>query len=333
MNAVLIIPTGIGAEIGGHAGDAGAVARLMGTYCDILITHPNVVNASDINEMTPNTLYVEGSMLDSFLNNKINLLPVKKNKLLVAVNPPLKSDIVNSVNAARVTLGLEAEIVVLKTPLEMIAGKGSSGQATGEIRGALELIEQVKKYDFDALAVASQIIVDKNEAWEYLRGTGGVNLWGGVEAKLSKLLYKALGKPIAHAPIEYGIFQGFDEIVDPRMSAEVVSVSYIHCVLKGLYKAPRPTNKLHGLSVNKIDCLISPYNCYSAPHIACDIFEIPIIAVKENKTVLDNDEIPKTAIIVENYFEAIGVMQAIKEGISFESIRRPILPIKIHMEN
>ena len=44
MNIVLIIPTGLGAEIGGHAGDGNAVAKLMASTCEHLITHPNVVN-------------------------------------------------------------------------------------------------------------------------------------------------------------------------------------------------------------------------------------------------------------------------------------------------
>ena len=29
------------------------------------------------------------------------------------------------------------------------------------------------------------------------------------------------------------------EVVDPRMSAEAVSASFLHCVLKGLGKSPR----------------------------------------------------------------------------------------------
>ncbi len=62
FNAVLLVPTGIGAEIGGHAGDATAVARLMAESCDKLVLHPNVVNASDINELPANALYVEGSI-------------------------------------------------------------------------------------------------------------------------------------------------------------------------------------------------------------------------------------------------------------------------------
>ena len=73
FNAVFIIPTGIGCTIGGHAGDATPAARLIASICDILIIHPNVVNASDINEMTENMWYVEGSILDRFLNNLVFL--------------------------------------------------------------------------------------------------------------------------------------------------------------------------------------------------------------------------------------------------------------------
>ena len=51
FNVVLIVPTGIGAEIGGHSGDATPAAILLSEVADSLITHPNVVNASDINEL------------------------------------------------------------------------------------------------------------------------------------------------------------------------------------------------------------------------------------------------------------------------------------------
>ena len=48
FNVVHLVPTGIGAEIGGHAGDATPTAKLLASVCDTLITHPNVVNASDV---------------------------------------------------------------------------------------------------------------------------------------------------------------------------------------------------------------------------------------------------------------------------------------------
>ena len=63
FSAVMIVPTGVGAELGGHAGDACPAARLLGEACDTLILHPNVVNASDLNELPSNAMYVEGSVL------------------------------------------------------------------------------------------------------------------------------------------------------------------------------------------------------------------------------------------------------------------------------
>ena len=71
FNAVLLIPTGIGAELGGHSGDAGALARFIAASCDKLITHPNVVNASDVNELPENGLYVERQMIRRRLRRHI----------------------------------------------------------------------------------------------------------------------------------------------------------------------------------------------------------------------------------------------------------------------
>lgn len=42
--SVMIVPTGVGAAIGGYAGDALPVARALSTVVDCLITHPNVCN-------------------------------------------------------------------------------------------------------------------------------------------------------------------------------------------------------------------------------------------------------------------------------------------------
>jgi hypothetical protein len=329
MNVVLIIPTGIGAELGGHAGDANPIAKLIGKCCDKLITHPNVVNASDINEMPENTLYVEGSILDRFLNGEIYLQEVFYNKILLVMNKPLINDTINAVNAARTTIGADIEILELNTPLEMV-GYYDIGVASGIVLGYSELIKQVKEYDlnFDALAIQTQIKVDKETKFNYLRN-GGVNPWGGVEAIASKLIANAIHKPVAHAPfVNWSLKEDdlidFYDVVDPRSSAEMVSLCYLHCVLKGLHKAPR-INFERGLSNKDINFMISPINCFGEPHFACMKAGIPIIMVKENKTIL-NDKIPCNAniIIVDNYLEAVGVLMAFKAGVTIKSIRRPL---------
>ncbi len=332
FNAVMIIPTGIGCNIGGHAGDATPAAKLLAGCCDKLILHPNVVNASDINEMPENSLYVEGSMLDCFLEGSIELEEVRQNKILVVVNSPVQPETVNAVSAARATIGANIGMVELKTPLRMI-GEFKDGIATGEVIGWEELVKQVWEYDFDALAIASVIEIDNEVCIGYFANSG-VNPWGGVEAKLSKLVSAKLNMPVAHAPIEGSSKEIQDEIfystVDPAMSAEAISNCYLHCVLKGLHQAPRIGK---GLSVNDVDVMISPYGCWDRPHYACIEAGIPIISVKENSCAIGfYDQHKSNTILVENYLEAAGVLMAMKAGISLESIKRPLEKTKVNYE-
>lgn len=326
MNIVMIIPTGIGCEIGGHAGDATPAARLLGSVCDKLFLHPNVVNASDINEMPENSLYIEGSILDRFLEGKIELKEIKQNKILVAVNKPVNQCTINTVSGARATLGINAEIIELDTPLVM-ESIIKNNIATGVYHGVDELVQQVSKYNFDALAISSEIKLNQQIAFDYLR-KGGVNPWGGIEAKTSRAIANKLNKPVAHAPFEEyraGAISSFNEVVEPRKAAEVAAGDFLYCVLKGLHKAPRIGK---GLSVDDIDCLVTPADCVGRPHHACIEKGIPIIAVMENTCCL-RDRMPNSFIKAENYLEVVGIILAMKVGMTVESVRRPLLPTKI----
>ncbi len=324
MNVVMIIPTGIGCEIGGHAGDATPAARLLGSVCDKLFLHPNVVNASDINEMPGNALYVEGSMLDRFLEGHIELQEILSNRILVVTNSPIRNETINAVSAARVTIGVEARILVLDTPLQMIAKYDGRGCATGDVLGWEELVEQVWKYDFDALAIATPITLDNEIMLKYLR-EGGVNPMGGVEAKASKLIAERLNLPVAHSPTIEDVLElhDYNEITKPALAAEVVSLAFLHCIMKGLHKAPQIGK---GWSVEDVDVMVSPYGCWGRPHEACKESEIPIIIVKENRTIFSHGNYPlgRNSIFVENYLEAAGVIAAMKSGIALGSLHRPI---------
>ncbi len=328
MIVVMIIPTGIGAEIGGHAGDANPVAKLLGSVCDTLILHPNVVNASDINEMPPNSLYVEGSILDRFLEGD-SLHLVRNNRILLAVNHPVEIHTINSVSAARITLGAKIEILELETPLRLTVAFNKKGMAVGEVVGWRELINQVMHYEFDALAIQTVIEISGSVATEYIR-EGGVNPWGGVEAICSRVISNELGLPVVHAPYESEVLADIKEIVDPRLSAEMVSVSYIHCVLKGLQHAPHIGDGKNpkDIVVEDVSFLVSPWGCVGRPHHACIEAGIPVIMVKENKTIL-KDPMLDEFIKVENYLEAAGVISAARAGISLESVRRPFQNTKI----
>lgn len=56
-------------------------------------------------------------------------------------------------------------------------------------------------------------------------------------------------------------------VVDPRMTAEAISTSFLHCVLKGLHKSPRivtdreTINNPGILSAKDISCVVIPEGC------------------------------------------------------------------------
>lgn len=327
MNVVFIIPTGIGAEIGGHSGDGTPAAKLIASLCDKLFIHPNVVNASDINEMTENMLYVEGSMLDRFLEGQIGLEETKGNKILLIVND-ISSEITNAVSAARATIGADIKILKLKYPLKMTACIDGYMKASGSMEFVQEAVNQVQSHDFDVLVVNTPIETDDTIVMNYLTKEGGVNVWGGIEAKLSKFMSKELDKPVFHAPVENSeVFKTFNEVVDSRKAAELVSVCYLHCCLKGAHVAPKISNVVTGIKMSywreDIDFMVSPISVFGRPHLACMEAGIPVIAVEENKTVLNNN-MPNSFIIAKNYLEAAGIIAAKMAGISISSVRRPL---------
>ncbi len=154
--------------------------------------------------------------------------------------------------------------------------------------------------------------------------------------------------PSAHSPMmESKKILNFDVgVVDPRKSAEAVSTTYLHCILKGLYKSPRiiktPLVNSHYhpglLTVTDISCLVIPDGCIGLPTLAALEQGIPVIAVKENKNLMRNrlEELPFSPgklFMVDNYLEAIGVMNAMKAGIALESVRRPLAYTNVCEDN
>jgi len=317
MVVVMIIPTGIGCTIGGHAGDATPAARLLGSVCDTLILHPNVVNAADINEMPPNALYVEGSLLDAFLEGHFRLAPVRANRILLVANPPLAPLVVNVVAAARVSAGIDVRVVELREPLVMSAEYDSTGRAAGNVQGARALIEQVAPLDFDALAVLTPIGVSRTVAERYFR-EGGVNPWGGVEAMVSREIATALSKPVAHAPFPNPELDDLQFQCQPRAAAEFISWTASFCILKGLHRAPRLSSA--GIGVREVACLVSPYGCRGRPHEACERRGIPVLYIRENQTIFTYPPVA-TGIVVGNYWEASGYLAAMRVGIIPEAAR------------
>ena len=343
FNVVLLVPTGIGAEVGGHAGDAGPVARLLGEVCDTIVLHPNVVNASDVNEMPSNALYVEGSVITRLLMGAAALQPVRSNRVLVVMDAHDDEFFVhagvNTVSAARAAYGVQCpEVVLLDPGVKMRAESAPSGRATGRIEGLDALCELLtdRRGQYDAVALSSVIDVRPELHHAYFHAGGKiVNPWGGVEAMLTHALSSIYNVPTAHSPmLESREISDMDPgIVDSRMAAEAFSTTFLQCTLKGLHRSPRilATGDAGGdcFQVEDVSCLILPSGCLGLPTLAALEQGIPVIAVRENANLMNNDlsQLPwKEGQFreVENYWEAAGVVAAMRAGIEPTSVRRPL---------
>jgi hypothetical protein len=358
FTAVMLVPTGIGALVGGHAGDGAPAARLLAHCADTLITHPNVVNAADINEITANTLYVEGSVITRLMMGTAGLAPRRSNRILTIIDdheaPIIRHNAVNSINAARASAGFACDrIAVLSPRLVMTTSHASSGRATGvveDLDGLLDIIE-LNRAAFDALAITSVVDMDVEKQRAYfdepalmsddasasglLKET--VNPFGGIEALLTHCLSSLYDIPTAHSPM-YDSVEIMNSDVgeyEPRKAAEAVSVSFLHCILKGLSNSPAivtdPALFAHRgvISNSDISCLVIPDGCIGLPVLAALAQGVPVIAVKGNKNAMRNDlsALPwrrDQLYRVENYWEAAGVMMALKAGLPPHAVRRPL---------
>ena len=116
----------------------GPVASLLSGLCDNLILHPNVVNASDINEMPENALYVEGSVICRLLMGTAGLRRARSNRVLVVIDRHAEiaysNAAINAVNAARACYGFDCpRIVVLDPPVKLVSEYTSTGRAAGRV--------------------------------------------------------------------------------------------------------------------------------------------------------------------------------------------------------
>ena len=343
FNVAFIIPTGVGASLGGHAGDANPVLKAICQVADHVFTHPNVVNASDLNEIPFNADYVEGSILSRLLMGTVGLRPVRSNRVLVLYGDhPEKKYVhsaINAVNAARATFGMKLAGLESIGNLKMTATVSSSGRASGVVEnlGHIKEILSIYKGKYDAVAITSIVDMDRDVLYKYYASQEDrINPIGGVEALLTHWVSSLTDKPSAHAPMMENTELDNEDfgVVDARLAAELISFTYFSCVLKGLMKSPEITKDLEevgAFTARNVNAIVMPKGCLGIPTYAALIQGIPVIAVEDNIQSDRSDEFIKTLpwkdgqyIEADNYKEAIGILVAMKAGLSIESISRPI---------
>ena len=331
FTTVLIVPTGVGAAIGGYAGDALPVARAIAQISDRLITHPNVLNGAQLYWSTNNTYYVEGYGLDRFAAGDWGLNPVRQNKIGLLLDRGIESELrwrhIQAADAPRATLGLSlTDYAVTDAPLKVELRTADSGASWGTIgnlgsllRGADKLIHQGGA---QAIAVVARFPDDDGsiELQNYRHGAG-VDCLAGAEAVISHSIVRKFGIPAAHAPALKPL--AVDPDVSPRAAAEELGYTFLPCVLVGLSRAPQfalqpesfTSSTIRAESVN---AAIVPYTaCGGSAMLSFANSSTEIIAVTNNSTHISVPPEPLGIKVtkVDSYLEAIGVLVARQAGV------------------
>ena len=331
---VFIVPTGVGASIGGYAGDASPAVNLISRICPV-IANPNAVNAAVFSGINKNILYTEGFAIDSFFKGETALRSSKYNTIGVIFDKAIPQNVlnmhINTINAVKSTYGLDIlDYIITDNEVGVSFSVSDSGISTGNIENPDTLINAADNLiNQGAQALAVVTFFKDDEGTEYSKGHG-VDPVGGVEAIISHLLTSEFKIPVAHAPA-FGeeSLMITSEIVDKRAAAEYITPTFLPCVLLGLYNAPQivdiKNSRYYDITLNSVKALITPYDCLGGiPVLKAIENNIPVLAVYENQTVLNITakalNIENKVITVRNYLEAAGYLLALKEGIAINSI-------------
>ncbi len=340
---ILVIPTGIGCELGGFAGDALPAAKLLASASGCLVTHPNVMNGGTLSERNERIFYVEGYSLDRFARAEIGLKKVNQQKIGIIFDKNIENEILlrhlQVADACIATLGIDiASYVITDEPVGIVISDELSGFSSGYVRNPETLIKAGKSLinqGITAIAIVTRFPDEVDVANVNLYREGkGIDVIAGVEAVISHLISKYLKVPCAHAPALAPIDLKVN--LDPRTAAEEIGYTFLPSVLIGLSTAPDlvnlpDLNNKVTLCPHEIESIVVPSGALGGEAVlACMERDLNIIAVK-NEGVLNVSSKwfdYKKLFKVDNYFEAAGLLIAFREGINHKSIKRPIQSIK-----
>lgn len=300
-----IVPTGVGASIGGYAGDASVWARKFAKSSH-LIVNPNVVNAGGFSGITDKMLYVEGYSLDSFFRGEICLEPSCDNKIGVIFDKAIPKDVlnihINTMNAVKTVYGTDIigyEITEDEVGVEFfMTEQGISVGSVNNIETLYLSAQKMLEKGADALAIVCLFDDAEDLNKDYSNGVG-TDPVGGVEAILSHSISKKFKVPCAHSPA-FADYSICTELVDVKSASEYITPTFLPCILLGLSNAPKIGNI--GINISDLDFLVMPYNSLgSTPVFEAIKRNIPVYAVKENITALNvsNKNLYKSDKIIE----------------------------------
>ena len=287
-----VVPTGIGATIGGFAGDASQYARMFAKDFNVIV-NPNVVNAACFSGISDNMLYTEGWTLSQFFKGNLNLIPSSNNKIGLIFDKGISQGIINvhlnTMNAVKTVYGIEVEAYeITEESCQVEFFNTSSGISMGSVINNKTMLKAGKKLlekGVDVIAVVCKFNETPDD--NYQNGDG-VDIVGGVEAVISHYLTRELKVPVVHAPAFEDITIT-KELVDAKAAAEYITPTFLPCLLIALKNAPLFSYQKveQYINISDLKALIMPYNALGSS-IVIDALKngIKVIAIKENASVL-----------------------------------------------
>lgn len=284
------VPTGIGLEFGGYAGDFGSIAREFSRSFNLII-NPNAVNGGILSAINQNMLYTEGFAFDEFLCGSTNLVPQQEpNKIGVILDCAIPQNIlnihINTINALKTVCGIDiAPPQITKEPVNVEFSINKETKiSSGNIKNPSTLLDAGKKLIAQGAGAIAVICYfkdcEENDDTNYTNAKG-VDPIGGVEAVISHFLVKELNLPCAHSPA-FAAVEISKKLENPKVAAELISSTYLPCIIKGLEFAPQFT-RCGGISNKDLAGLVVPSSALgSAAVLGAHKNKIPIYAVKNH---------------------------------------------------
>lgn len=339
VRVAIVVPTGVGAAIGGFIGDAGPVAHAFEAVADQVLVHPNVVNGAGMYGGGPNSIYVDGYSLDQFFAHSVRLLQ-RRHKigvLLDRVREDQTVALLNAVDAMRSVFGIDVcGYCITDDAVGGEVARSDYGHFVGRVRRPDLLFDGARRLAAEgatAIAVATLItgVSDDDVRRHYAADSEQCNPVGSTEALISRFVTWSTGLPCAHAPIFAGALGDGRNRVDPRAAAEVSSQTGFPCILRGLAKAASRSDGL-GLGISDLAAVVVPYDCVGGPPaLGARMAGVPLLAVKQNRSAVGISARSLDArgvVVVENYAEAIGFVACLRAGVAWETVARPLEAVR-----
>lgn len=313
-----VVPTGIGASVGGFAGDASQVARTFAKDFNVIV-NPNVVNAACFSGITDNMLYVEGWSLSQFIKGNLRLLPSSNNKVGVIFDKGISQGIlnvhINTINAVKTVYGIDIiGYEITDEPCKVEFYNTISGISSGSVLNNETLLKAGKRLVEKGVNTIAVVCKFEEPPEDNYQNGEGVDIVGGVEAVISHYLTRELKMPVAHSPAFEDITIT-KEIVNSKAAAEYITPTFLPCILIGLSNAPLISYEKgeHYIGVESLKALIMPYNALGTSIVFDALAKnIKVYAVKENTSVLNitKSHINKDDIIeVDTYRECLEKLE------------------------